>query len=569
MHNIFRTRKVVFHFIIYFIILFTLFEYLSIKYFKIDIGKFSQSQPKKIVKIKSLISLCINIRNVETVNDTIIIHYQNNIQTNDDNVIKYHFALKTKWERQSIFFPIGSANILSKSDKKIALKFHLPFVDNYSAKLVCAVPGFIPRSSYKDLKRYILKSFSIDLESKELYDSKEYSKMKCYHKDNWLKRWCLFSNIPFFGNHLYFLSPAVFHMPEPFIVPGPRAPPFDRESDRLENEPVVLNFNKSSLEVKLTEITDYSFIYGTFHNTQMLWHMGLDFLVPLYNHARLLGYDFVKNKNATKIYLKSSGIWIYDPLVSFISDKSVDIIYERQSSLFINKGCLGIEKLESNPKLNRGPDDMIAFKYEVTRENVRGMRELLLKSLKFEDKLGENGKPLVLIVKRESSNRKVINMNTIIEKIKESCYFCDVRNLKFEDLSITEQVEVASKASVLIGLHGSGLTHVLWMRESTPELKTSLFEILPYGYCRDWYKTAANAAGVEYIPIMNKNPPTNVEDSHLQSCIKNLKACNSVNCHDILRDQSIDLEIDTFLEFWEPVLNDLKRAYDQKLFSNK
>jgi len=40
-------------------------------------------------------------------------------------------------------------------------------------------------------------------------------------------------------------------------------------------------------------------------------------------------------------------------------------------------------------------------------------------------------------------------------------------HIYFERLSLREQIQAASEASVLVGGHGSGLTHLLFMREDS------------------------------------------------------------------------------------------------------
>jgi hypothetical protein len=127
-----------------------------------------------------------------------------------------------------------------------------------------------------------------------------------------------------------------------------------------------------------------------------------------------------------------------------------------------------------------------------------------------------------------------------------------------EKMSVDDQVALISRASALIGIHGSGLAHAVWMAESRPGHRTFLIEVTPFGYvCRNWYEIAANAAGVKYVQLMNRRPPKEANEQ-LQACWKFPEMCPMQQCHDLLRDQSIELELDTLAEVWSPIAEELK-----------
>lgn len=76
-------------------------------------------------------------------------------------------------------------------------------------------------------------------------------------------------------------------------------------------------------------------------------------------------------------------------------------------------------------------------------------------------------------------------------------------------MSVTEQVEVFSKAKVLIGLHGGALTNAVWMHESGKVL-----EILNHAYRTKDYENLCNELGQTYLSIEadEKSIPALIEE---------------------------------------------------------
>jgi capsular polysaccharide biosynthesis protein len=137
-----------------------------------------------------------------------------------------------------------------------------------------------------------------------------------------------------------------------------------------------------------------------------------------------------------------------------------------------------------------------------------------------------------------------------------------VETVSFDDESTIEvQVSKVAQASVILGVHGSGLSHVLWMPESRAGRSTHLVEMVGYGYgCRNWYETAALAAGVRYHRVMNWRTPANVTNEKLAGCWEHPELCATAECHDLLRDQPIVMEIDTLEAVWRGIVRELDGA---------
>ncbi|KAK8895804.1 hypothetical protein M9Y10_013689 [Tritrichomonas musculus] len=564
-------------FIIYFLFSFCLVDYILLLFFPYpeptenDINK----NEEKYITINSLPSVCDSIEEVSTKNDIIIVKYKRLLPTKNQTYLLSHFALRTNWLSQVIFFPLGTAKLEKRSSNTISFSFYLPVVDNYSAILICAAPDKNVSTDYNELEPYIISKTDIRLTATEfdIHDINyfDYSRFRCHHKEVFETRWCEFRNIAFFDHHFFFFSPAVFEFPEPFIVPGPRAPPFDKDTDRFIIEPIVLNLSPSELNKKfeedndfdddprhLSSITDFCYVYGVFHNYYMLWHTIFDFMIPLYNFINhvLKGSDTKENR---RIYVRSDGVWAFHSFMKIFSIYPVTIIEDQNPTILMHAGTIGIEKLERDPNPKRTYDDSIAFQYNFNRSTAIGMREAILNELVIPaNEVGYGKQPYVILIDRGKGSRNIGNIDELFELMKSTCSFCHVEKVQLHLINVDQQIEMASRASVIAGLHGSGLSHVIWMQESRKSHSTHLIEILPYNYsCRNWYNVAADVAGAQYHAVMNKEVPE-THNSQLKYCWKNPQRCPTLNCHDLLRDQPTTVELDTFNETWLPIVDELR-----------
>ena len=501
----------------------------------------------------SVSSLCDNIETVSDSGDKITLRYLNRIATANKTLVSLHFGLVTSWLQQEIFYPPGSAEVELVAEKFVQLKFHLPVVDKYKAKLFCIATGSDAVSA-RELEAQASRKFDVKLAISDFDENREYSQLRCHYKDEFPRRWCEGRNIPYFDDHVFFLTPAKFQFPEPFIVPGARAPPFDREVDRLNLEPIPITFKASTLPRSLEEVTDVCYITGVFHNAQMIWHAVFDFMIPFYHFMKILaGPDTVLTR---RIYFRSDSLWTCLPLMRAFSYMGAKTLADTHPQMLMRTAIIGMEKLEANPDPKRTVDESINFSYQFDRSTALGMREDILDALHIANEPIDNENPRVIVIRR-GLNRDIENMDQVIDVITKGCPQCNVHSVHFDNIDIAEQVRIVSQASVLLGMHGSGLTHTVWMAESQPDRPTHLIEVLPYNYsCRPWYHTAANVSGVQYHSVMNRKPPplpaANAE--LLQTCWANPNICATHMCHDYLRDQRTTVDLDVFNETWMRVV---------------
>jgi hypothetical protein len=490
--------------------------------------------------------------------DVVTIQYKTAVPSVDPSVISRHFALKTSWLTQKIFFRLGSAAVTVLNETSIAVHFYLPFVDDCSTALSCALPHPKISRNWEAMHPFVQRTFDVTFRVPDFVNSTDYSRMRCHNPAVFPRRWCECRNLVYFGRRFFFLSPAHFEVPEPFIVPGPRAPPFDKEGDQLVIEPIVLNDKISTLPQNLSVVDDFYYRYGVFHNYYMLWHTVFDFMIPLYHFIKLLnGTDTVAHR---RIYVRSDGVWMFHSMMRIFSLERVFVIGALNAVLLMPRAVIGIEELELDVDPKRSYDDSIGFHYNFNRSTALGMREDVLRTIGIPvDAVGYEGRPLALLIDRGHGARNIRNSDEIRQAMVAGCPHCRVEVVRYHTMNPDHQVYVTARASVLVGFHGSGLTHTVWMTESRPNHTTHMVEILPYKYtCRDWYATAARVAGVQYWPVMNKRPTEGVTDKELIKCWNNPRLFPTLGCHDKLRDQSTLVEIDTFNETWARIADALK-----------
>ena len=119
-------------------------------------------------------------------------------------------------------------------------------------------------------------------------------------------------------------------------------------------------------------------------------------------------------------------------------------------------------------------------------EFISEFRELSLKHFN----IGFTDPDLKLYVDRgDASYRKVLNNSEIIEHCLESGF----QVVTPGELSLKEQIDLFSRAKVVVGCHGAGLTNIMWMRPGG-----ILVEFMPACYDDASFRFLSGLVGLEY-----------------------------------------------------------------------
>ncbi len=108
---------------------------------------------------------------------------------------------------------------------------------------------------------------------------------------------------------------------------------------------------------------------------------------------------------------------------------------------------------------------------------------------------GGDGFENIFISRRKASVRKVINENELMDFLAPLGF----KSYCLEDLSFNEQVKLFSKAKVVVGPHGSGLTNIMWSGAGT-----SVVELLPENRLHPDYFQLSRALGHRYAAVICK-----------------------------------------------------------------
>jgi len=114
-------------------------------------------------------------------------------------------------------------------------------------------------------------------------------------------------------------------------------------------------------------------------------------------------------------------------------------------------------------------------------------------------------KRVVTYVSRQGGNRRALReadhiaLVTALQAASEELRF-ELNVVQLEGMTKEEQIQLAARTTILMGVHGNGLTSLVWMR---PTPHSAVFEFfMPGGWFRD-YEITARSLGIMYRGFWN------------------------------------------------------------------
>ncbi|KAF8157138.1 hypothetical protein B0H34DRAFT_657522 [Crassisporium funariophilum] len=112
--------------------------------------------------------------------------------------------------------------------------------------------------------------------------------------------------------------------------------------------------------------------------------------------------------------------------------------------------------------------------------------------------------PIVTYVSRQGGGRRLAREanESLIKAMKglEAEGICEFNVAMMEKLPFSKQVETVARSTIIIGVHGNGLTHQIWM---PPTPRSTVFEIFyPESYIHD-YEILARNVGHKHYAVWN------------------------------------------------------------------
>lgn len=119
---------------------------------------------------------------------------------------------------------------------------------------------------------------------------------------------------------------------------------------------------------------------------------------------------------------------------------------------------------------------------------------------------GEEPIVVTLIDRRET--RRLRHQASLLAALEKRSLHVRVRAVDFAALSFADQVRVARETDVLVGVHGAGLTHILFMRRGAG----AVVEIQPDGLSQKGYRNVANLLDLGYFRTHGATVPMDAPD---------------------------------------------------------
>lgn len=120
-----------------------------------------------------------------------------------------------------------------------------------------------------------------------------------------------------------------------------------------------------------------------------------------------------------------------------------------------------------------------------------------------------NRKIRITLLSRDTKYRKILNEEELLDSIKDNEDYQIRRVIYNRDISFKEQLEITANSDVLIGIHGAGLTHLLFLPDWA-----AVFELYN---CEDanCYADLARLRGLHYVTWKNADKlSSETDDSH-------------------------------------------------------
>ncbi|OHT11290.1 hypothetical protein TRFO_19408 [Tritrichomonas foetus] len=407
------------------------------------------------------------------------------------------------------------------------------------------------------------------------------SMMQCYG-GHYNDRWCEVWNVCWKWKRFQFYSDTATFFKVRIAYPGSRPVPYDYLSCRIIFRMVAHRFKtmydyKDEIE---TIYNETSFLTCRWNGMQHFWHILFDYTIPLWWAMRIHNSSGKRNNRIFTLddNKGKKGYLFCDALSENVVENIRNMTRERLSCW--KHAIIGVPKAERYVKPEKWPNGY-DIPYEYPHEAIVGMREHFLhfynknESVEnIEQRCKPNPKnPRILFSFRSSQKRHIVNKQELIDAAKSWCPECLINYSYMNNLTIQEQLNLVCNVSLLIGIHGGGLTHMIFQKPSTEETPTAVIEILPYNYtCRNWYRFAAVTANVRYFKWVNTffnntQPYRGTKDSN---CYRNGE-CLSDECHDFLRDQLTTVNVYDFKKVFMKALKYVKREtpFDEINLSNQ
>ncbi|EEB11866.1 glycosyltransferase, putative [Pediculus humanus corporis] len=138
----------------------------------------------------------------------------------------------------------------------------------------------------------------------------------------------------------------------------------------------------------------------------------------------------------------------------------------------------------------------------------KAFSEFVLHRLKIKEHERENSQIKITLLSRETSFRNILNEKDLINSLSQNKSYNVKKTVFNKNMRFSSQLEIIRNTDILIGMHGAGLTHLLFLPDWA-----GVFELYN---CEDenCYMDLARLRGVEYITWEDKNKLFKEDEGH-------------------------------------------------------
>jgi hypothetical protein len=337
----------------------------------------------------------------------------------------------------------------------------------------------------------------------------------------WTNRICHFRNLTYTGDKYYLLSPYHLDFDDALLCLGSKTPPVDFEPNRL----IGVFETDAYPNRKSRRITAASHLVSIYYNLGKLWHQNFDFILPLFLTMSLSGaFDPGKIVFVPQPWFDS-----VPKLAAALSNYPLQPL---KGQVTWDDVTLGMVKLTDLRQDRTDPP------YSFPANCTGPLRRRVLEYLN----LTAPGWPAFVFLRRKGSLRSINNENEFGEFLSGLTKDLEFIDVHFEGTTPEFQVEMLARAKVFVSIHGSGLANLLWM-DSGALVVEIVGPVFRHHY---WYRMACKAAGLRHYIFEGDPVAGEVDPPELRDCKRNGADRVHQPCSDLLRDQSVHIDIGRF-----------------------
>lgn len=117
-----------------------------------------------------------------------------------------------------------------------------------------------------------------------------------------------------------------------------------------------------------------------------------------------------------------------------------------------------------------------------------------VKRLRHQNHIEAARKIIVTIINQKEPRRRLYDLESLIKATRVKLKHARIQLVDFATISFHEQIETIRLTNMLIGAHGAGLAHGMWLR---PE--SAMAKILPYGVNHKGFRNLAGMLNRGYF----------------------------------------------------------------------